>query len=429
MDVIKQLLFNMLIIITPVMAYHVFWAERNYSMNQSAKYRNIAVPAAVTALLCMVYPFQFANGFLYDFRFIPLSICILYAGLLPALGVAAVIIVYRFYLGGSPEALILSVVLIGLLILLVHLVKPYIIGRDRIRGTAAACIVGLITGIFSTVFSCAAFLLVGIPLNASFWMYFGLYSLLYACTFAFAVYVIEQMIINANKRNHNQQVDKMNVLSDLAASFAHEIRNPMTVARGFMQILKQPDISEDKRNLYTSMVVEEIDKAQSIVNDYLAFAKPQLEAIELVDAKALIQQALQSIEPYAKLCRVEVETELEDKMIISANKEKFVQCMVHLFKNGIEAMPGGGRLRIIGTVQSRSVCIDIIDHGVGMTPEEIRRLGTPFYSTRDKGTGLGMMVTFRVIQTIRGKIDVTSEVGKGTCFSLMIPTLHTTSYH
>ncbi|UUZ84474.1 hypothetical protein LJK88_12825 [Paenibacillus sp. P26] len=88
-----------------------------------------------------------------------------------------------------------------------------------------------------------------------------------------------------------------------------------------------------------------------------------------------------------------------------------------------------GRLQIVASLENQTVCIDIIDQGVGMSREEINRLGTPFYSTRGKGTGLGMMVTYRTIQNIHGRIDVTSELGKGTCFSILIPSIHAGAYH
>lgn len=429
MDVINQLLLNLLIIVTPGMAYQLFWGERSYHISTKTHRRIIAIMSCIVALLCMSYPFRFADGFQYDLRLIPLAVCILYAGIVPSLSVAAVIVGYRMLTGGHDTALILTFLVTGTTMIMVWLCKPHIITDSRKKTVMAAAMAGIAIGLVAAALSCAAFWWIGQPLAQRTIVYFGLICLFCAISLSAIVYVIEQIKINMQRRNQTQQADKMNVLSDMAASFAHEIRNPMTVARGFMQMLKQPDIPEDKRTLYTNMVMDEIDKAHSIVNNYLSFAKPHLEAIELVDAKPLIEQALNSIEPYAKHCRVDVDAQLDDKLIISANRDKFVQCMIHLCKNGIEAMPNGGKLQIIGTVQSRNVCIDIIDHGVGMTQDEIRRLGTPFYSTREKGTGLGMMVTYRVIQTIQGKIDVTSEVGKGTCFSLLIPTLHATSYH
>ncbi|WP_028549818.1 ATP-binding protein [Paenibacillus sp. UNC451MF] len=429
MNLFNQLFLNMLIIITPVMLYQLFWGDRHSLNHSTTNKRVIAILSTIIAILCMTYPFRFSSGFFYDFRLIPLAVCMLYAGFLPSLWVMLAILAHRLILGGNPVALVVSTALLMTLILLVKCFKPYIMDQTKTKNVTSGFILGLCLGIISTLYSCIAFWFTEQKMDLQYWTYFSSYSLFCAITMGLVVYVVEQIRANTRLRHQVQQSDKMNVLSELAASFAHEIRNPMTVARGFMQILKQPDLAEEKRTLYTSMVMEEIDKAHSIVNDYLAFAKPHLEAIELVDAKLLIEQALLSIEPYAKLCHVEIETQLDDKLTISANKDKFVQCIMHLCKNGIEAMPSGGKLKIIGIIQNRTVCIDIIDHGVGMTPEEIRRLGTPFYSTREKGTGLGMMVTYRVIQTIHGKIDVTSEVGKGTCFSLVIPSLHTSSYH
>lgn len=429
MNFINQLLLNMLIIISAITLFQIFWMDRKQNMDALLNQVIFAVLCSLAALFCMSHPMKLTEGLQFDFRIIPLALCLLYLHLRPALIVAASIAVYLFYIGGSGVVLygnLLSCICCGVLVLCC---KPWMLLDNRTRNVVNATAVGFMLGVVTSILTYCIQVWVDVTMLPVYPLYYLVYSLLQGVTFGFVIRIVEQIKENMLLRKQSQDTDKINVLSGLAASFAHEIRNPMTVARGFMQILKQPGISEDKRQIYTSMVVEEIDKAQTIVNDYLTFAKPQLEAIELLDAKPLIQKAVQSIKPFADLYHVEVETQLDDKLIISANRDKFIQCMTHLFKNGIEAMPDGGKLQIIGTVQNQSVCIDIIDHGVGMTQEEIRRLGTPFYTTRDKGTGLGMMVTYRVIQMIQGKIDVTSEVGKGTCFSLLIPSLPVKSYH
>ncbi|MFH5182299.1 ATP-binding protein [Paenibacillus sp. TAB 01] len=429
MNFINQLLLNMLIIISAITLFQIFWINRKQNMDALLNQVIFAVLCSLAALFCMSHPMKLTEGLQFDFRIIPLALCLLYLHLRPALIVAAFIAVYLFYIGGSTVVLygnLLSCICCGVLVLCC---KPWMLLDNRTRNVVNATAIGFMLGVVTSILTYCIQVWVDVTMLPVYPLYYLVYSLLQGVTFGFVIRIVEQIKENMLLRKQSQDTDKINVLSGLAASFAHEIRNPMTVARGFMQILKQPGISEDKRQIYTSMVVEEIDKAQTIVNDYLTFAKPQLEAIELLDAKPLIQKAVQSIKPFADLYHVEVETQLDDKLIISANRDKFIQCMTHLFKNGIEAMPDGGKLQIIGTVQNQSVCIDIIDHGVGMTQEEIRRLGTPFYTTRDKGTGLGMMVTYRVIQMIQGKIDVTSEVGKGTCFSLLIPSLPVKSYH
>lgn len=426
---INQLLLNMLIIISAVTLFQIFWLDRRQNMDSILNQVIFACICSLTALFCMSHPMKLTEGLQFDFRMIPLALCILYINARPALIVAVSIAGYLLYIGNHDIVLYGSLLACLCSWLFILCFKPWMLNENPARTVVNATALGFLLGIITSILTYCIQVWVDATILPAYLMYYTVFSLLQGITLGFVIRIIEQIKETSLLRKHTQDTDKINVLSGLAASFAHEIRNPMTVARGFMQILKQPGISEEKRNIYMGMIVEEMDKAQTIVNDYLTFAKPQLEAIELLDAKALILQTVDNIDSYAKLCRVDVEIQLEDKLMISANRDKFTQCLMHLCKNGIEAMPNGGKLQIIGTHQNQSVCIDIIDHGVGMTQEEIRRLGTPFYTTRDKGTGLGMMVTYRVIQMIQGKIDVTSEVGKGTCFSLLIPSLHAKSYH
>lgn len=429
MNIIHELLLNMLIIIAPVMMYHLFWVDRIDKYQKIVNRGIITFLCTCTAVLSLIISLELLPGYLYDLRAIPLAICLLYAGLRSALIVSAAIIAFRLYIGGSAYAYVLAIIIIVLTLALLSYCKPFVVSQDRTRNIAYAALAGFIIGLLASVAAVGTLLWEGFAITRETAAYLGLYCIIHSITLGLVVYIIEQFKINLNLRKQLQHTDKMNTLSELAASFAHEIRNPMTVARGFMQFLKQPGTSEEKRQIYTQMVLDEIDKAQSIISNYLVFAKPHLESIELVDAKLLIQQALDSVKSYAVRCQVDMETQLDDKLFISTNKDKFVQCITQLCKNGIEAMPAGGKLKVIGCLQANQVSINIIDHGIGMTNEEIRRLGTPFYSTRDKGTGLGMMITYKAIQTMQGKIDVTSEVGKGTCFSLLIPSLSPSSFH
>ncbi len=215
----------------------------------------------------------------------------------------------------------------------------------------------------------------GVPVGSHFFIFFSLYCLIFTVTSILVVYTIRQIKKNLDLRKRIQHNDQMNMLSELAASFAHEIRNPLTVVRGFVQMMSQSHLPEDKRQFYNQLVLEEMDKAQSIINDYLTFAKPQFDATQLFDAKTVIAAAVESLQAYAELKGVTIETHLQDQLMISANTDKFMQCIVCLCRNGIDSMPGGGKLQLVGVVQNQTVCIDIIDHGVGMTADEVRRWG------------------------------------------------------
>ncbi|MDQ1912469.1 ATP-binding protein [Paenibacillus sp. GD4] len=428
MNLWNQLFINMCLLITPLLLYQVFWVDRAPNHTQRTNQTALAATCGIMMLLCMSFPFELSSGFKYDLRFIPIATCFLYAGMRHALALSVLLLLYRVMIGGA--GMYMMPITIALDLVMLSYYKRHISTQaTRLQQTLAGAVLGILIALISAVTSVGLRMWQGPELVADDLKYFSLFIVLHGFTMGLVTYIMEQIKHNWMQRSLTQQSEKMNVLSELAASFAHEIRNPMTVARGFVQMMNQQELQEEKRQIYMQLVLEELEKTQSIVNDYLSFAKPQLEAITLVDAGKVILQAAESLHAFAELRNVEVELHLSDKLMISANPEKFLQCIVNLCKNGIEAMPSGGKLQINGALQSQTVCIDIIDQGVGMTTEEISRLGNPFYSTRGKGTGLGMMVTYRVIQNIQGRIDVTSEVGRGTCFSLLIPSLSHTSYH
>lgn len=216
-----------------------------------------------------------------------------------------------------------------------------------------------------------------------------------------------------------QRAEKLQVLGDLTCAFAHEIRNPMQVNRGFLQLLNERQLPHDLKK-YIKICIEEMDRANGIISDYLSFAKPEAEHTEAIDVADQIQRVINIISSYAMMNQVELRSSLEPCRIWG-NAQKFNQSLINIFKNGVEAMPRGGTLYVCCRNQNRNVVIDIIDEGIGMTKEQIENLGTPFYSLKEKGTGLGLMVSYRIIHSFYGKIQVTSEKGKGTTFSIIIP--------
>lgn len=216
-----------------------------------------------------------------------------------------------------------------------------------------------------------------------------------------------------------QRAEKLRVLGDLTCAFAHEIRNPMQVNRGFLQLLNERPLPADVKK-YINICIEEMDRANGIISDYLSFAKPEAEHIEPIDVADQIQRVINIVSSYAMMNKVEIRSHLEPSLIWG-NTQKFSQSLINILKNGVEAMPRGGKLYVSCKNHNRDVVIDIMDEGVGMSKEQMEKLGTPFYSLKEKGTGLGLMVSYRIIHSFYGKIQVSSEKGKGTTFSIIIP--------
>ena len=226
------------------------------------------------------------------------------------------------------------------------------------------------------------------------------------------------------------KTEKLQTVSHLAASISHEVRNPLTAARGFIQLLSE-DISTHSRKDYADIAIKELDRATEVINDYLTFAKPTLEKEEKINVNEEIQHAVNVITPLATMNGVQVKLSLLEHHLCftKGERKKFQQCLINILKNGIESMENNGELQILQTYTNDIIQIDILDQGKGMTQEQINRLGEPYFTTKEKGTGLGMMVSYSIIRGMNGTIDVTSESEKGTRFTLKLPTFQRSEIH
>jgi two-component system sporulation sensor kinase B len=166
---------------------------------------------------------------------------------------------------------------------------------------------------------------------------------------------------------------------------------------------------------------EELDRAQNIITDFLTYAKPQLDDVSAIKLQKEIQYVMGVLSPYATMYKVETSIVTDTENWIIGDPQKFRQCLINIMKNCIEAMPNGGTLKIATYCSDDTLTITIQDTGIGMSEQEVKRLGSPYYSTKDKGTGLGMMVAFSIIKAMNGKITVHSEKGEGTEFLIILP--------
>ncbi|MCY9592668.1 two-component sensor histidine kinase [Paenibacillus chitinolyticus] len=412
-----EVLFNVLIACSPVIV-SPFFDESNPLSKKSYK-PMMTLVSILAALALATYPYSSGSGIKQSLFMLPLVSSFLHGGLLPALSVSAS------------------------LLLLHGFVFPALLPTDAVFLLICACFAGFyikfhkIGGRFSA-FLCPVLLSAGLgftfmafqvffhrknqlPLPPDFFSFHAFSIVLHGISMAIIIYLSQFIRESRVNRLESQRAEKLNVLSELAASVAHEIRNPMTVARGFLQILSQTEVNEEKKKMYTSMAIEEMDRVQQIITSYLAFAKPQAEITEPVSVSGILVNLVQRIQGYAGGSKVQLETHAPPSLWITANAEKLIQCLVNLSRNGIEAMPEGGRLRIEAYPEPKSVCISIEDTGIGMNAEEIARLGSPFYSTKQKGTGLSVMVAFRIIETFSGKVQVTSVPGRGTRVLVTLP--------
>ncbi|WP_227013899.1 ATP-binding protein [Paenibacillus psychroresistens] len=210
--------------------------------------------------------------------------------------------------------------------------------------------------------------------------------------------------------------DKFQLIGQLAASISHEIRNPLTTTRGFLQLMARDNITAEIRNKFVNLAIESIVSANTIITDYLNFAKPNVEKIVPIDIKTEISNSIPLINSLLTISNIEMHIQhaTDQPLLILGESKKLQQCLLNLLKNCIEAMPGGGKIMIHTSLESNLILMSIEDTGEGMTPLQIKSLGLPFYTTKDNGTGLGLMVVTSLLKAMNGRISFLSKPNKGT---------------
>jgi PAS domain S-box-containing protein len=217
--------------------------------------------------------------------------------------------------------------------------------------------------------------------------------------------------------------EKLAVAGTLAASVAHEIRNPLTTVKGFLQLLK-PDLSHREREY--QLMISEITQMEQIINEFLLLAKPspanKIE-VNFPDFMADIV-ALMKAKAHMHNVHIECRNALHTP-IICCDAMALRQVVVNLLKNSIEAFESnssGGTIQISMEQDDKSTLIvRIRDDGPGMSDEQIARLGEPFYTTKERGTGLGLMVCRRILMNLNGEFHIESQVGHGTTVTIQLP--------
>ncbi|MDQ0193941.1 sensor histidine kinase [Paenibacillus wynnii] len=219
--------------------------------------------------------------------------------------------------------------------------------------------------------------------------------------------------------NELQRSEKVQIISELAASVAHEVRNPLQVTRGFLQLLSEKSSGDEKE--YMSMALSELDRASNIITDFLTFAKPEFEQISILNVCDEFRHIESILLPLCHLNNGKMVLDVDSNIWIKGNSSKFKQALINIIKNSIEAFQDEGTIHISAYRKGDKVLIHVKDNGEGMNSDVLLRLGEPYFSQKNKGTGLGLMVTFRIIEVMQGEVVFRSKKGAGTEVVITLP--------
>ncbi len=224
-----------------------------------------------------------------------------------------------------------------------------------------------------------------------------------------------------NAEEKFRQSRALAAVGELAAGIAHEIRNPIASIKGFVQMIKN-NITKPE---YFDIMFAEFKNLEAKIDELLLLAKPQVVEYVPTDLWDLVQDVLMLLESQAILSNVQILTEPEkDLPKIRGDHHQLKQVFVNLLKNAIEAMPEGGEILVqTKKIDGERVSVTTIDQGCGISQERLKRIGEPFYSTKEKGTGLGLTISHKIVKEHGGTIIYRSEENKGTTVEVILPCL------
>jgi two-component system, NtrC family, sensor kinase len=221
------------------------------------------------------------------------------------------------------------------------------------------------------------------------------------------------------------QAEKLSSLGLLAAGIAHEVNTPIAGISSYTQMLLKDMPATDKRKPILEKIEKQTFRAAEIVNGLLNFSRMNGSEFKELDVNQLIDDSLGLLNHQLQLNHIRVDSHFDQSLpAVYGNMGKLQQVFINLFLNARDAMPSGGELAIQTGMSESMVVVDIIDTGVGISEEDIKKIFDPFYTTKPtgKGTGLGLAVSYGIIQEHGGRIFVDSNIGKGTHFQLKLPT-------
>ena len=216
------------------------------------------------------------------------------------------------------------------------------------------------------------------------------------------------------------RLDRLNLIGEMAAGIAHEIRNPMTTVYGFLQVARSN--REGLPQEIVDLMLEELSRANSIITEFLNLAKNKVSYKKIQNLNTIIEALFPLIQAEALRSRKQAVLDLHDCPDISVDEKEIRQLILNIVLNGLDSMSPGGLLTIKTYVKEQAVILEIRDQGVGISSEILEKMGTPFFTTKENGTGLGLAICYSVAERHQADIDI--ETGdEGTTFFIRFKTI------
>ncbi|TRZ38341.1 GHKL domain-containing protein [Niallia circulans] len=215
--------------------------------------------------------------------------------------------------------------------------------------------------------------------------------------------------------------EKLQNLEKTAVGYAHEIKNPITAVRGLLQLLANPDLPAPKRSLYSEVAIEELDRANYLLNEMVYDNPLSYQSSATIDIKDAVHKAMLLFDQTIQVKHIKVQANFMSYFKPLLPKIQLSQVLANLLKNAVEACSENGTITISVFKEDNFGIISIKDNGCGISAEALEQLFTPFYTTKKDGTGIGLSICKSIIEEVQGSITVHSILGEGTEFIVKLP--------
>ncbi|MFS0837449.1 ATP-binding protein [Paenibacillus sp. 1P03SA] len=421
MALIKDLLLQLFFALMPFVLYSFYYRDKD--TNYSRKF--ILITSMICLFLSMTFASSVEKGIQFDVRYVILFFSLVFGGFRIGLLILLEFILYRLYLGGPGiySAMVLLLVTFPLSVLLC---KAYHRTREKYL---VALMAGLCYSFFPLLFlyidrpdyilTHLTYHILIIPVHNS----VGVLLLFY---------LFEKSATDKDLYLKYLQSEKIEAVGQVAASLVHEVRNPLTTVLGFLKLIRQDQaMPAEKLHRFIDTCIEEVKRTEAILSEYLSMSKPLTQKREEIDLTREIEAVVEVMTPYATMNNVSLALHVPSEPVrITANGAEMKQLLVNFVKNAVEACSSvqKGNVSLRMHTDGPLVKVHIRDNGIGMNKEQLRRLGSIYYSTKNTGTGLGLTYSYQLIRSMNGTISVFSQPHGGTEFTLSLPLAAITSH-
>ncbi|MGP4107084.1 ATP-binding protein [Virgibacillus sp. L01] len=212
--------------------------------------------------------------------------------------------------------------------------------------------------------------------------------------------------------------EKMSVAGQLAAGIAHEVRNPLTSLKGFLQLLQA---GVNRKEEYYKIMIDEIEKMETITSELLFISKPLTDNKKMEVVQEMAEDVVTLLRPQAKLKNIEILIDQTGSQTVYCDRSQIKQVLINIVKNAIEAMEEPGDIQLNVLTSEDNILLDIVDGGPGIPEEIIHKLREPFFTTKQSGTGLGLMITTQILERHEGRLEILQNENKGSTFRIILP--------